>query len=546
MDEFGSPIAGGIRAVRRTVSSSVFNPISRPAPAESPNVNPVRTQPQAQQTDPVTNNLLTQNSITLNNVSQRLEDISKQIGSLNFSLAGIKENLAISDQLEKQRETAKQNREAILAEQGLREGKESALEKKIQSSLQKPLQGIAAKTQKSLFSLQNFFLILAGGWLTNVGIDLIQSIAEGNLEKIEKLKRIFTLGLVGLGATFTAFNIGIITTLRLLTGFASSVGRVAFGGFLRSTLGGVKRLFAAGIKGLRPLLPILTGIGATALANLLKILGIGAAAAGGVAVTEGGRVIAKKFGEDLGSRVSVDAGQRLIDEGGRNINKKMRGTGFLKIDPSKTLPPPKGINRVIQSPFGKIKPPRGAGTLGIGGALFNVISDLISGVPLDEALANLAGYAAGFALAAKVFSPMLIAPFPGARILYFLLTLGGGILGESAVNSVFNGIKGLFGLGKKDKAENPELSVLTEDDIILKDEPVNIEPVQNDNLARAEIISNNPEDIPSILNFPVQGVATGGQNNAPVDIASNELPSIFFDDNNTAALLATQLFGAPA
>ena len=543
MDEFGSPIAGGIRAVRRTVSSSVFNPISRPAPAESPNVNPVRTQPQAQQTDPVTNNLLTQNSITLNNVSQRLEDISKQIGSLNFSLAGIKENLAISDQLEKQRETAKQNREAILAEQGLREGKESALEKKIQSSLQKPLQGIAAKTQKSLFSLQNFFLILAGGWLTNVGIDLIQSIAEGNLEKIEKLKRIFTLGLVGLGATFTAFNIGIITTLRLLTGFASSVGRVAFGGFLRSTLGGVKRLFAAGVKAFRPLIPIVVALGGGVLGKLLAILGI--TAAGSVAVGQGGRVIDKKF-SDLGSRVTTPGGDKILIEGGRQINKKMRGTGFLEINPSKTLPPPKGINRVIQSPFGKIKPPRGAGGIGIGGALFNVIFDLISGVPLDEALANLAGYAAGFALAAKVFSPMLIAPFPGARILYFLLTLGGGILGESAVNSVFNGIKGLFGLGKKDKAENPELSVLTEDDIILKDEPVNIEPVQNDNLARAEIISNNPEDIPSILNFPVQGVATGGQNNAPVDIASNELPSIFFDDNNTAALFATTTFGAPA
>ena len=543
MDEFGSPIAGGIRAVRRTVSSSVFNPISRPAPAESPNVNPVRTQPQAQQTDPVTNNLLTQNSITLNNVSQRLEDISKQIGSLNFSLAGIKENLAISDQLEKQRETAKQNREAILAEQGLREGKESALEKKIQSSLQKPLQGIAAKTQKSLFSLQNFFLILAGGWLTNVGIDLIQSIAEGNIEKIEKLKRIFTLGLVGLGATFTAFNIGIITTLRLLTGFASTVGRVAFGGFLRSTLGGVKRLFAAGVKAFRPLIPIVVALGGGVLGKLLAILGI--TAVGSVAVGQGERVIDKKF-SDLGSRVTTPGGDKILIESGRQINKKMRGTGFLEIKPSKTLPPPKGINRVIQSPFGKIKPPRGAGSIGIGGALFNVIFDLISGVPLDEALANLAGYAAGFALAAKVFSPMLIAPFPGARILYFLLTLGGGILGESAVNSVFNGIKGLFGLGKKDKAENPELSVLTEDDIILKDEPVNIEPVQNDNLARAEIISNNPEDVPNILNFPVQGVATGGQNNAPVDIASNELPSIYFDDNNTAALLATQLFGAPA
>ncbi|MAX60193.1 MAG: hypothetical protein CML93_00235 [Rhodobiaceae bacterium] len=527
MDEFGSPIVGGIRAVRRTVSSSVFNPVSRPA--------------QEQQSDPVTNNLLTQNSITLNNVSQRLEDISKQIGSLNFSLAGIKENLAISDQLEKQRETAKQNREAILAEQGLRKGKESALEQKIQSSLQKPLQGIAAKTQKSLFSLQNFFLILAGGWLTNVGIDLIQSIAEGNIEKIEKLKRIFTLGLVGLGATFTAFNIGILTTLRLLTGFASTVGRVAFGGFLRSTLGGVKRLFAAGVKAFRPLIPIVVALGGGVLGKLLAILGLGAA--GGVAVTQGGRVIDKKI-SDLGSRVTVDGSQRLLDEGRRKINK--RGTGFLNINPSKTLPPPKGINRVLQSPFGKIKPPRGAGGIGIGGALFNVVFDLISGVPLDEALANLAGYAAGFALAAKVFAPLLIAPFPGARPLYFLLTLGGGILGESAVNSVFNGIKGLFGFGKKDKAENTELSVLTEDDLVLGSESVNVEPVQNDNLARAEIISNNPEDVPSILNFPVQGAATGGQNNAPVDIASNELPTIYFDDSNTAALFATATFGAPA
>ena len=525
MDEFGSPIAGGIRAVRRTVSSSVFNPVSRPA--------------QEQQSDPVTNNLLTQNSITLNNVSQRLEDISKQIGSLNFSLAGIKENLAISDQLEKQRETAKQNREAILAEQGLREGKESALEKKIQSSLQKPLQGIAAKTQKSLFSLQNFFLILAGGWLTNVGIDLIQSIAEGNIEKIEKLKRIFTLGLVGLGATFTAFNIGIITTLRLLTGFAASVGRVAFGGFLRSTLGGVKRLFAAGVKAFRPLIPIIAALGAGALGKLLAILGIGTTV--GATVVGGGRVIDKKFG-DLGTRVMVDGSPRLIDEG-RKIPK--RGTGFLKIDPPKTLPPPKGVNRFLQSPFGKIKPPRGSGGIGIGTALFNVIFDLISGVPLDEALANLAGYAAGFALAAKVFAPLLLAPFPGARPLYFLLTLGGGILGESAVNSVFNGIKGLFGFGKKDK-ETPELSVLTEDDLVLGGESINVEPVQNDNLARAEIISNNPEDVPSIVNFPVQGVATGGQNNAPVDIASNELPSIYFDESNTAALFATATFGAPA
>ena len=60
MDEFGSPLAGGIRAVRRNISSSFFG-----APR----------QPQA---DPVTTNLLQQQSLQLTNVSQQLQNISRQ------------------------------------------------------------------------------------------------------------------------------------------------------------------------------------------------------------------------------------------------------------------------------------------------------------------------------------------------------------------------------------------------------------------------------------------------------------------------------------
>ena len=111
MDEeqgLASPLAGGISAVRRTVSSSVFG--GRQAP--------VQAQP-----DPQTTNLLQQNSLALNNVSAQLTNISQQVSGLNGSLAAIQENLAVSDTLERQREAAKQNREAILAEQGLREGK---------------------------------------------------------------------------------------------------------------------------------------------------------------------------------------------------------------------------------------------------------------------------------------------------------------------------------------------------------------------------------------------------------------------------------------
>ena len=158
MDEFGSPLAGGIRAVRRNISSSFFG-----APRQS-------------QADPVTTDLLQQQSLSLTSISQQLQTVSGQISRFDASLQGVKENLAISDQLERQREAAKQNRERILAEQGLREGKESALENKIQAALTQPLQRVGVKTQGVLGRLQNFFLILAGGWLTTTGIDLLQSL----------------------------------------------------------------------------------------------------------------------------------------------------------------------------------------------------------------------------------------------------------------------------------------------------------------------------------------------------------------------------------
>ena len=88
-----SPIAGSLRGIRRSVSSSIFNP------------RPRAVQPQP---DPITTNLLEQNSLTLTTLSKRFEAVAGQISSLNQSLAGIKDNLALSESLERQREAAKQ------------------------------------------------------------------------------------------------------------------------------------------------------------------------------------------------------------------------------------------------------------------------------------------------------------------------------------------------------------------------------------------------------------------------------------------------------
>ena len=102
-----SPIAGGIRGIRRSVSSSIFTGRAVPPP----------------QPDPQTTSLLNQNSLTLTTVSGQLQNVSAQVGSLTSSLVQIQQNLALRDQLEAQRAAAQQKREQQIAEQGLREGK---------------------------------------------------------------------------------------------------------------------------------------------------------------------------------------------------------------------------------------------------------------------------------------------------------------------------------------------------------------------------------------------------------------------------------------
>ena len=98
MDEFGSPISGGINAVRRNVGSSMLM-----AP---------RNQG-GDKEDSTTTNLLSQQSLQLSNVSESLGNIQTQVRGLGASLEGIKENLTLQNTIEEQREAAKQNRERV-------------------------------------------------------------------------------------------------------------------------------------------------------------------------------------------------------------------------------------------------------------------------------------------------------------------------------------------------------------------------------------------------------------------------------------------------
>ena len=578
MDEFGSPLIGGIRAVRRNISSSFFG-----APRQS-------------QPDPVTTDLLQQQSLTLTSISQQLQSVSNQISTFDQNLQGVKENLAISDQLTRQREAARQNRERILAEQGLREGKESALENKIQQSLTQPLQRVGVKTQGVLGRLQNFFLILAGGWLTSTGIDLIQALSEGNVDKINELKTKFIGGLAVIAGTLTAITLGIKNTLRILGLFVSNVARVAFGGLLKVSLNGVRVLLAGLVK-------------------KAAMLGGGILAGGGIGAFISGIVQDILLFKFLGGFGKKKAAKTTAKAGVGFFNRMMGGTNKMFTDPKKTQIPSSKPNffqraqRTVNKQFSKVNqklfPTVGTGTGASAGAmknparmglnpLKNTIKNLFKKLPGKNMLAKLLGTVglkgglgtvlkrfggpigtfifalamgegigsallstAGFAAGAAIGQILIPIPVLGGLI--------GGLLGEFLLKKMFNFAKKFLGklFGKKDQELQKNVEVSSSGMEISKSEKTytkaeiealnaganmdaagNVIPI-NKNGDKATQISDVPEEKPEIITIPMGGATGGGQGvNAPPQKSSNALPTINFDTNNPHTLYATSVTGA--
>ena len=521
MDET-SPLVSSLRAIRRSLSSSLFNPIQRN--------NEVQAAPQ---TDPVTTNLINQNSLTLNLVSQRLENISQQMSSLNNSLTGIRESLVVNQTLEKRREDARKNRERILAEQGLREGKEDALEKNIQNSLTVPVQRVSGKTQKSLISLNSFFGFLTAGWLTKTGLDLLRARADGNTEKFEQLKTSLTRGLVAIGATLTALSLGLGRNLLFVLGrLGITLSRAALGGVLAFKIGLLR----------------------VALVNLFKNRFPRA-------------TDAFKFFSG-----AIISGLLLFNESIRKTLEKISGKTFLS-----------GFNLIsnfIKNNLGKmgINVPKfltSGATLKslfirsakfIGGTAIPIMASLIgemqiNGKSFREAFESTALYATSLVAIRKGLKNLPKPNTMGGKILLSLATIliasGGQLLLEDAVDF-------FFGRNKKPKNKamggpvqkgepyivgeiGPELFVPNDNGTIIANDMINAVKIDQSNL-RAAIASLDENNLPpNIISFPIQGGGTGGGgmlNSPPSNkMESNILPDILFNQNNIHLVHATAMYG---
>ncbi len=556
MDEFGSPLSGGIRAVRRNISSSFLG------------------APRQAKADPVTTSLLQQQSLQLTSVSGQLQNISRQVSVLDFNLKAVKENLALNEQLERQREAANQNRERILAEQGLREGKESALENKIQSSLTQPVQRIGVKTQGILGRLTNFLFTLAGGWLTITGIDLLQAMSEGNVDKINRLKTKFIVGLTVIVGSFTAISVGIKKVIGILGVFAGNVARVAFGGMLRVGLKGVQALLAGLVKkaaglglgffggaGLKSIIgqivatvvgiklgkfipgfnkvttaaKVATGarIATPALKpaptrkflpnltkNIKKVFSkgkvpatIGAGAGGTAVLSSSADDVGVKATEKLTKKFSKDISSKVTTGTGKEITKK---SGFLsKLKGLKNL----GVGKL----FSKL--------LNIFGPLITFFTELTSE---DGGLVSAAAATAGFLAGAALGQALIPIPVVGAIV--------GGILGEEAFKRLSKTLMKAFGVNDIKLFNKKVGDTLTDEDFTSSND--SITPTKNNNTEVANQISNFDEDAPQVVNMN-----TGNKNNQSSGAQSDPsgksvtLPAIEFDNNNPHTMYATALTG---
>jgi len=158
------------------------------------------------QSDPVTTKLLNQNSLQLGLVASSINNLNQQVVTLNNSLRVISSNLATSQALERRKEESEQAQERKLAQEQLRQGQESIIEKKIENAAVEPARKLATKAQFTLGNLGGFFLTLIGGWLTTQAIDAINAQAEGNTEKLNEIKLNVLKGLGVIVGVFVASN----------------------------------------------------------------------------------------------------------------------------------------------------------------------------------------------------------------------------------------------------------------------------------------------------------------------------------------------------
>jgi len=152
---------------------------------------------------------LQQNQASLVEVQSGLNLIRQDINQLNTGLITISTLLQQDATNEERILRAQQESERRLAEEQVRIGKESEIEKKIQNAIVAPVAALAPKVQSLFGNVLESLGYLFGGWLTNQVIEYIKAEGEGNNERLTEIKNNILRNLAIAGGTILAIKFGI-------------------------------------------------------------------------------------------------------------------------------------------------------------------------------------------------------------------------------------------------------------------------------------------------------------------------------------------------
>ena len=215
MAEIRSPL-GQIRGTLRRVSGGIFRP----------------TPQQGGKGDSVSDNLNARNASLLAGIQKQINTLNKQQVTINKTLSVISTNLVASSKLEKQRIAAQKAREEKLVAQGLRDSKEASIEGVVQKALLAPVKAIQTRAMGIFARLTRFLSILAGGWLANKMISLLEASAQGSVEKIQQIKKDILSGFIKAGLVLMMFKPFLGKFVLAAAGIGFLIDNAAQGGAL--------------------------------------------------------------------------------------------------------------------------------------------------------------------------------------------------------------------------------------------------------------------------------------------------------------------------
>jgi hypothetical protein len=169
---------------------------------------------------------LQQNQASLVEVQSGIFGIKQDINQLNTGLISIATLLQQDATNEERILRSQQESERRLAEEQIRIGKESDLERKIQAAIVAPVAELAPKVQSLFGNVLQSLGYLFGGWLTNQVIEYIKAEGEGNNERLGEIKNNIIKNLVIAGGTLLAVKFGISALSRSLFGITTQVAKL--------------------------------------------------------------------------------------------------------------------------------------------------------------------------------------------------------------------------------------------------------------------------------------------------------------------------------